>query len=451
MEILTYVLYSLLALFVAYLWLSYLRLVDVFQPETWKRIGLTFFIGCFSVLPILALHKIFPHFMDRPESALGWLSFYIFKVGLVEEICKLAFAIIAIKFFIKEKEPVDYVVHAAAAALGFATVENVLYLSEYGADIIRGRASFSALIHMGCTAIPMYFYARNKFLGNKDDVPLLNMFGGLIIAAIIHGLYDFSLEMSGAAIFLMLVIFLVSLEMWLTFINNMLNISPHFKKNIAPNLSGIQRLLLIGFLALSMVELIYSLAIHDWDLQYLGYFMRIPIGAVFLIVLVMLKLSKIRLIPGKQFPLLYQMSFAFNPKSYIPNSPQGKFSSASYDVRVDSINEMEITTNLYRKVKLISRDGSLPEATGVIVDKIWAHEDEVFFKFEPLYPLEFRDYRSDFWLLKAQTTGNTFFRDEFSEVFTLLMPMGTDVHEKSTMKDFPVYGRFYIVPLIENN
>lgn len=451
MEILTYIMYTALALFVAYLWLSYLRLVDVFQLETWRRLGTTFFIGCFSVLPVLALHEILPHFMDRPQSTAGWLSFYVFKVGLVEEISKLIFAIIALKFFIKGKEPVDYVVHGAAAALGFATVENVLYLNQYGVDVIRGRASFSALIHMCCTAVPMYFYARNTFLGNKNDIPFYNMVGGLAIATILHGLYDFSLEMSGPAIILMLIVYLVSLELWLTCINNMLNISPHFKKNITPNTAGIQKLLMIGFISLSFIELIYSLALHNWDFAYVRGFIYIPIGAVFLVMLVTTKLSKIRLIPNKQFPLLYQLSYAFNPKTFTPNAKQGKFSSASYDLRVDSINEMEISAQMYRKVRLVSRDGSLPEAVGVIVDKIWAYEDETYFKFEPLYPVEFRDFRSDHWLLKAQTIGNTFYRDVFSELCVLLMPLGSEIHTSSKVKEFPTYGRFYLVPLAEED
>jgi RsiW-degrading membrane proteinase PrsW (M82 family) len=447
--IINYILYSLLALLVAYLWLSYLRLVDVFQPENWKRLGITFLIGCFSVGPILGLHELFPSFFYEPSSAFGWFWYYLIKVGLLEEICKLGFAVISIQYFIKEKEPVDYVVHAAAAALGFATVENVLYLSDYGPEIIRGRAGFSAMIHMACSAVPMYFYIRDTKLGNKDSVPFLSMMGGLILASVIHGLYDFSIKMGGLGLLIMLMVYLISLELWLTFINNLLNISPHFKKNISPDYSRIQKLFITGFLVLSAIEFIYSFAMNGWDSGYIIHLIRIPLGAIFLIILVMSKLSKIRLIPGKQFPLLYQMSFAFNPKSFIANSPQGKFSSASFDVRVDSVNEMEISSNLYRKVKLVSRDNSQGEIIGIITDKIWGNEDEVFFRFDPIDVVQFKDYRQEYWALKAQTMGNTFFRDIYSEVFALLVPNHLELDEKSMAKNFPAYGRFYIVPLDE--
>ncbi|MCG9911303.1 MAG: PrsW family intramembrane metalloprotease [Flavobacteriales bacterium] len=446
MDIITLIFYSILALLVAILWMIYLRKVDVFQPETWKRIGITFLLGCLSVLPVLALHELFPYFFDKPpRSSVGLLFYYVFKVGLVEELSKLLFAVISLRFFIKQKEPVDYVVHAALSALGFATVENVLYITAYGHEVLIGRAAFSVLIHMVCAAVPMYFYIFTQKT-HKEAESFYKLVGGLFAASIIHGLYDFSLSLSGVGFLIMMILFMMSLEFWLTIINNLLNISPHFKKNVSPDYSAIQNTLLIGFILLYVFDFVFSFYLYDWDLSTIKQLLRIPVGAVLFLVLLMTKLSKIRLIPGKEFPLLYQISFAFNPKTFIPNSPNGKFSSASFDARMDSVNEMEISKSLYQKVKLVSRDKPENGVIGMLADKIWAYDDEVYFKFEPLMPLQFKGYRSDFWLIKAQTLGKVFFNDKYSEAVVLLVKEGQDITPESTLKEFANLGRYYIIP-----
>jgi RsiW-degrading membrane proteinase PrsW (M82 family) len=78
--------------------------------------------------------------------------------------------------------------------MGFAALENVLYVSEGGYTVAITRAIFSVPGHM-LFAVPMgFFYSFSRFEPNKKAY-----FLGLclLLPIILHGLYDFGLMASG--------------------------------------------------------------------------------------------------------------------------------------------------------------------------------------------------------------------------------------------------------------
>lgn len=429
---------------VAYLWLAYLRLVDVFRPDSWVRIGVSFIAGCFSVVPVLGLDVAFGDVIPKT----GWwqqLLFYVFEVGFVEEASKLLFAFLVLKFLLKDKEPVDYLVHGAAVAAGFAAVENVLYIDMYGVEIIRGRAPISAFIHMSLVSMPMYAYAKSKFVPGGVNRYLM-AFGAFVAASVIHGLFDFFLSVPRGGVIFGFIIYFLMVELWLTQINNLLNLSPYFNKAVVPSFKRVQRLLIFGFLGLMFGEIISETMSGNDNFHLFEYLLRFVFLTILPVLLIMSKFSHLRLVPGKLFPLFFQFMSAFRVGRFRPNRENSPYTSPFEDLRIDSYDEQEITRLLYTSVVLTELNSDSPvTATGILDDKFWVREDEVFFGFTPSEPRHFDGFRSDLWLLKAKTQGDTLY-DGYQEVLVYLIPEGVQVRRDSSMTEFEPRARCYIQP-----
>jgi len=84
-------------------------------------------------------------------------------------------------------EPMDGIVYSVMIAMGFATVENILY-TQYGWRTTLIRAFTAVPAHVVFGIILGYYAGLAKFNKEKQLKYLLT---GLFIAVLIHGLYDF--------------------------------------------------------------------------------------------------------------------------------------------------------------------------------------------------------------------------------------------------------------------
>jgi RsiW-degrading membrane proteinase PrsW (M82 family) len=104
-------------------------------------------------------------------------------------------------------EPMDGVVYGAAASLGFATLENVLYVSQYGLGTAVLRAVTAVPGHAFTGVVMGAFVGRARFAAPHQKPGLL--FQGLFWAVVLHGLYDmFLMTESGWAVFALAVLFI---------------------------------------------------------------------------------------------------------------------------------------------------------------------------------------------------------------------------------------------------
>jgi len=110
-------------------------------------------------------------------------------VGLVEEFSKY----IIVRFYAQKSsefnEPFDGIVYAVMVSMGFAALENVLYVFQYGASTGIVRAFTAVPAHATFGILMGYFMGLAKFSKNKQ---LLNL-TGLLVATFFHGTYDFFL------------------------------------------------------------------------------------------------------------------------------------------------------------------------------------------------------------------------------------------------------------------
>jgi RsiW-degrading membrane proteinase PrsW (M82 family) len=84
-------------------------------------------------------------------------------------------------------ERVDGMIYGAAAALGFASVENVLYILRDGPSVMWLRSFTATLAHVGFTGILGLHLGRARF-DHEHEVSLV--LRGFLLAVLLHAAYD---------------------------------------------------------------------------------------------------------------------------------------------------------------------------------------------------------------------------------------------------------------------
>ena len=125
------------------LWYFYNK--SIYHPEPKRLIARTFIIGMLVTIPAAIAEAILLPGELTELSNLALMTVAAFLVvGPIEESVKfLTVRLGPYKFF---DEPVDGIVYAATAALGFASVENVGYMLTYGWQVILLRAPLSTVL-----------------------------------------------------------------------------------------------------------------------------------------------------------------------------------------------------------------------------------------------------------------------------------------------------------------
>ena len=111
----------------------------------------------------------------------------IFVVGPVEEFCKFGAVRLGPYRSLYFDEPVDGLVYAAAASLGFASLENLFYVSQYGPEVMIGRAPLSTVAHLVFGSIWGHALGQYYISGGKRRSLLLR---SLAMAAGAHALFN---------------------------------------------------------------------------------------------------------------------------------------------------------------------------------------------------------------------------------------------------------------------
>jgi RsiW-degrading membrane proteinase PrsW (M82 family) len=170
----------------------YIIFKDQYNREPRKHLIISFLLGILAIFPALIIESIF-NIADEftffhTIQGIGIKAFFF--VALVEEFCKF----IMLRFYAYRKpefdEPFDGIVYAVMVGMGFATLENIFYVSQYGmvTGVFR---MFLAIPAHATFAIAMgYFTGLAKFNREKRFSYLIK---GLIVAILMHGFYDFLL------------------------------------------------------------------------------------------------------------------------------------------------------------------------------------------------------------------------------------------------------------------
>lgn len=173
---------------------SYFYLRKQIAKEPSLTLFHTFLYGAIMTFPILFIQHVFDE-----ENIFTNLFFrnVIFTSGL-EEFFKWFILLIAIYRHVEFEDAYDGILYGASVSLGFATVENILYLLTYGKDIAFLRALLPVSSHALFGVVLGYYIGRAKFALEADKKRLL----------MIAFLAPFSLHLLYNSIFLIQELFL---------------------------------------------------------------------------------------------------------------------------------------------------------------------------------------------------------------------------------------------------
>ncbi|MFD1707116.1 glutamic-type intramembrane protease PrsW [Siminovitchia sediminis] len=167
--------------------LSYFYLRDQFEQEPIITVCKTFLMGVLITFPIMFLQYVM-----STEGIIqgGFLNAFV-SAALLEEFFKWFVLFLAIYKHAEFDEPFDGIVYGASISLGFATVENILYLAVNGVGFALGRALLPVSSHALFGVIMGYYLGKAKFQNKKSQKRWL--FYSFLVPFILHGLYDFIL------------------------------------------------------------------------------------------------------------------------------------------------------------------------------------------------------------------------------------------------------------------
>lgn len=182
----------LLAIAPAMLIVLYIYFKDKFEKEPIGFLFKNFLMGAFvSVFITLILSTLLNSFFQLTDTKSIFQQFIkaFFIVAFVEEFSKY----IIVKYFAQKNkefnEPFDGIVYAVVVAMGFAALENVLYVFQYGVSTGVLRAFSAVPAHATFGILMGYFMGKAKFSKQR----IFHNFSGLFMATLFHGAYDFFL------------------------------------------------------------------------------------------------------------------------------------------------------------------------------------------------------------------------------------------------------------------
>lgn len=183
--------------------MTYLYVKDEYDREPLQHLIIAFVLGILTAIPVVYVGGQLRTLLGvSTESDLWGVAVYAFiVVALTEEGMKYL-VLRNYAYRLKEfDEPYDGIMYGATISLGFAAIENVLYVMEGGQDVALLRMFTAVPAHAMFGVLMGYFVGRARFL--LKGSPQLERLKGLLIAVVFHGLYDFFLFLKWPYIFVL--------------------------------------------------------------------------------------------------------------------------------------------------------------------------------------------------------------------------------------------------------
>ena len=207
----------------------YIYFRDKYEKEPWTILLLAMLAGCFITLPILPIELLF----SKVGESFGGLWNAAWNSFFVAALCEEGFKFLALVLLVwKNKEfneKFDGIVYATFISLGFAGVENLLYVLKTGVStgIVRAITAVPAHAIFGITM--GFFFGIAKFYPKKRKRYLHYSF---LLPFFLHGCYDFILMSELNYLFFFFVPFVVYL--WISGLKKMkkLNETSFFRNDL---------------------------------------------------------------------------------------------------------------------------------------------------------------------------------------------------------------------------
>jgi RsiW-degrading membrane proteinase PrsW (M82 family) len=170
-------------------WLWYFLKRDRLRPEPASLIRRVFALGALSAVPAAILETlVFATGVVELESSAYHHAFASASIiGFIEEGVKFGAVYYGVYRRAEFDEVMDGIVYCVAASMGFAMLENLLYVLSGGVGVGLVRAALSVPGHAFFAALMGYNVGRAKFAGRGEKGWLAS---GIVLAALAHTAFD---------------------------------------------------------------------------------------------------------------------------------------------------------------------------------------------------------------------------------------------------------------------
>ncbi len=188
--------------------LFYVYIRDKYEKEPYKLLFVGVITGFILTYPIIFLETLLVDFM--PVGSAKFEAFYLSFIvaSLVEEGLKFIVVLLLIWHNRNFNEKYDGLVYAVFIALGFASCENIMYVTNEvlgGIETAILRAVISIPAHCFYGIFMGYYLARAKYVNR------INLIFAFFVPFILHGTLDFILSINFKMNVFVLVIYILVL------------------------------------------------------------------------------------------------------------------------------------------------------------------------------------------------------------------------------------------------
>ncbi len=219
MSLTMYLIYGAAALLPVIVLMRYIYRQDRLEPEPRWLLRSLLIGGVISALPAIVLEQLVESVLDltvNPRSLAYPILRAFLVAAAVEEGVKL--------FFLKRRswnEPdfnywFDGVVYAVAVSLGFAGIENVLYVFRAGLKVAVMRAVLSVPAHMCFGVVMGLRYSRARFWQVQGSPARSRraLWGSYLLPLMLHGAFDACLMIGTDTTMLLFLALVVGMYLW---------------------------------------------------------------------------------------------------------------------------------------------------------------------------------------------------------------------------------------------
>ncbi|HTE33856.1 MAG TPA: PrsW family glutamic-type intramembrane protease [Chryseolinea sp.] len=167
----------------------YIYLRDKHEREPIWLLAISFLYGGISTFMTLAISVPVNFIISAQyDSPVQQFFTVFFKVALIEEFSKFIFVRFVLYYNRNFNEPFDGIVYAVMVGMGFATVENIVYVFQYGYTTGLLRMFTAVPAHAVFAMLMGYFIGKAKFTHRRT---LYFSALALLVATLFHGSYDY--------------------------------------------------------------------------------------------------------------------------------------------------------------------------------------------------------------------------------------------------------------------
>lgn len=199
--------------------LTYFYLRDRYEREPIGHLAAAYLLGVFAMLAAQGAVGLVTDFAPPGWLATGGEAMRVFDAfvlaGAIEEGAKWVVLVAVVYAWREFDEPMDGLIYGVAVALGFATLENLLFLASRGLGVGWQRAIFAVPAHALFGGSMGFYVGRARFApARAKRSRYLALTLSFAVPTTFHGAYNFAL-LHGLGWKVWVAITLLSLTFWI--------------------------------------------------------------------------------------------------------------------------------------------------------------------------------------------------------------------------------------------